>query len=118
MTMPVRVGKDQGTTAVERGDKPTSPAKGGRFTTIAAFACLAALVPWLLFCYISVCLILRWSDDPIEWLRAILWLGIAIVGTCLLSFVGAAFGLAAAFGTGRKRVWGPWHSALTHSFSS
>jgi hypothetical protein len=108
MTMPVRTRKDRGTTAVERGDKPSSPAKGGRFTTIAAFACLAALAPWLLFCCISLYISL--GPDPGEismaWLGAFVWLAIAIAGVCVLSFVGTGFGLAAAFGTGRKGVWG------------
>jgi hypothetical protein len=109
MTMPVQTREDnQETTAVERGDGPTSPAKGGRFTTIAAFACLGALFPWLLFCCISLYISL--GPDPGEismaWLGVFVWLAIAIVGVCVLSFVGTAFGLAAAFGTGRKGVWG------------
>ncbi len=54
MTMPVRTLNDPRTTAVERGGQPTSPAKGGRFTTIAAFACLAGVVLALLLGLIVV----------------------------------------------------------------
>jgi hypothetical protein len=39
-------------------------------------------------------------------LAAFAWLGIALVGVCVLSSVGTAFGLAATFGTGRKGGWG------------
>jgi hypothetical protein len=109
----LRTQNNQGTTAVERSDTPTSPVQGGGFTTFAAFACLAALVPWLVFCYISLYISL--GPDPGEitmaWLGIFMWVGIAIVGVCVLTFVGTGFGLAAAFGTGRKGVWGPWHSA-------
>ena len=40
------------------------------------------------------------------WLGVFVWLAIAIAGVGVLSFVGTGFGLAAAFGTGRKGVWG------------
>ena len=98
MTMPVRTREDDPkSTAVERGDNPASPATRGRFTTWGSFACLALLAPWLVFCYIALKL-----SDPLDRSTGFLWLGIFIVGVCVLAFVGTALGLAA---TPRTPSW-------------
>jgi hypothetical protein len=103
MTTPVRTqGVHQGTAAVERsGGRPLATAGSTRWMTVGSVACLAALAPWLGFCYVSV-----ERSDPAEGIGAILlWLVIAVAGVCTLTFVGAAFGVAATFGAGRKAGW-------------
>ncbi len=90
----------QGTAEVKRSG---ALATGGstRWMTVGSFACLAALAPWLVFCYVRV-----ERSDPAEGIGAILlWLVIAVAGGCALTFVGAAFGVAATFGAGRKAGW-------------
>jgi hypothetical protein len=103
MTTPVRTQEGhQGTAEVERRDgSPTATAGSARWMTVGSFACLGALAPWLVFCYVSV-----ERSDPTEGIGAILlWLVIAVTGVCALTFVGAAFGVAATFGAGRKAGW-------------
>jgi hypothetical protein len=71
-----------------------------RVGALGSYLCLLALLPWYLFCNVSL-----QNEDPVHWLAGVMWLVILALGASLLTFVGTVLGLVASYGNGWRLGW-------------
>jgi hypothetical protein len=69
-------------------NNPTVPRSN--ISNVISFACLVLQAAWVLLCYV-----LAVNADPGNWLAGIGGMIYSVIGCCILSAVGTAFGIAA-----------------------